>query len=231
MKRSEKIIQILKDNRDFFSRVVDVEFSEKNVCVLDFTDKNKELLEVDLDNIEEFTNYVFNKIKKEKKKVGVGGYLEDRLIYKRSKHFDNNGEPRCIHLGIDIWLEAGTEIFSPLPGIVHSYNNNSIFGDYGPTLILEHLIQGEKFYTLYGHLSEDSIADKEIGQQIRRGDVIAKMGDETVNGNWPPHVHFQVITNMLGKKGDFTGVAPPSAVDYYRDLCLDPNLILKISTL
>ncbi len=231
MDKTDHIIKILQENRDFFARIIDIEFSDKNVHVFDFSDKNIDLHEVDMDSTKALTEYVFKTLKKEKKQVGVGGYFEDRLIYKRSKHFNNDGEPRSIHLGIDIWVEAGTPIYSPLPGVIHSFKNNETFGDYGPTLILEHLIEGEIFYTLYGHLSLDSIQDKELGQQLRRGDVIANIGDENVNGNWPPHLHFQVITDMLGNEGDFPGVAPASAVDYFHKLCIDPNLILKINKL
>lgn len=231
MNKTDHIIKILKENRDFFSRVVDIEFSDKNVHVFDFSEKNQDLLEIDMDDTQALTDYVFKTLKKEKKKVGVGGYFEDRLIYKRSKHFDNDGEPRSIHLGIDIWVEAGTPIYSPLPGVIHSFKNNETFGDYGPTLILEHLIEGKTFYTLYGHLSLDSIQDKEKGQQLRRGDMIANIGDENVNGNWPPHLHFQVITDMLGNEGDFPGVAPASAIDYFHKLCINPNYILKIKKL
>ena len=231
MEKSNHVIKILKENRDFFSRIIDIEFTDKNVHVFDFSEKNLDLYEIDLDNTDELTNYVFSNLKKEKKKVGVGGYLEDRLIYKRSKHFDGDGEPRSIHLGIDIWVDSGIPIFSPLPGVIHSFKNNEKFGDYGPTLIIEHLIEGETFYTLYGHLSVDSIENKKKGQQVRRGDEIAKIGDETVNGGWPPHLHFQVITDMLGNEGDFPGVAPPSAKEYFHKLCIDPNYILKIKEL
>ena len=223
MNKTDHIIKILRENRDFFARIIDIEFSDKNVHVFDFSDKNIDLHEVDMDSTKALTEYVFKTLKKEKKQVGVGGYFEDRLIYKRSKHFNNDGEPRSIHLGIDIWVEAGIPIYSPLPGVIHSFKNNETFGDYGPTLILEHLIEGEIFYTLYGHLSLDSIQDKEKGQQLRRGDVIANIGDENVNGNWPPHLHFQIITDMLGNEGDFPGVAPASAVDYFHKLCIDPN--------
>lgn len=231
MDKANHIIQILKENRDFIAKIVDIELNAKNVFIFDLSDQNMELYDIDLDSTEAFNEYIFTKLKKEKKKVGVGGYFEDRLVYKRSKHFDNDGEPRTIHLGIDIWTEAGTPVYSPLPGVVHSFKNNETFGDYGPTLIIEHLIEGETFYTLYGHLSIDSIQDKEVGQQVRRGDTIAYLGDADVNGNWPPHLHFQVITDMLGNKGDFPGVAPPSAKEYYHKLCLDPNLILKIDKL
>jgi len=231
MEKAAHIIKILEENRDFFSRVVDIELSDKNVYVFDFTENNRELFDINLDDTKAFSDYITNKLVDEKKKVGVGGYFEDRLIYKRIRHFDNDGEPRSIHLGIDIWIEAESNIYSPLPGIIHSFNNNEAFGDYGPTLILEHLIEGEMFYTLYGHLSEDSIQDKEVGQQVRRSDIIAKVGNQDVNGNWPPHLHFQVITDMLGGFGDFPGVAPLSAKEYFHNLCIDPNLILKIKKL
>lgn len=231
MDKVDHIINILKGNRDFFARIIDVELSDNNVHVFDFSEKNLDLYHVDLNSTEAFTEYVFNTLKKEKKKVGVGGYLEDRLIYKRSRHFDKDGEPRSIHLGIDVWIESGTPVYSPLPGVVHSFNNNNTFGDYGSTLILEHLIEGEIFYTLYGHLSLNSIQNKEKGQQIRRGEIIAYIGNESENGQWPPHIHFQVITDMLGNEGDFPGVAPASAKEYFRKLCVDPNLILKINQL
>lgn len=231
MDKAGHIVKILNENRDFIAKIIDTELSDKNVHVFDLSDKNMELYNIDLDSTEAFTEYIFDTIKKEKKKVGVGGYFEDRLIYKRSKHFDNGGEPRSIHLGIDIWIKEGTPICSPLPGIIHSFKNNATFGDYGPTLILEHLIEGETFYTLYGHLSLESIQDKEKGQQVRRGDIIANIGNESVNGNWPPHLHFQIITDMLGNEGDFPGVAPPSAKEYFNKLCINPNLILKINKL
>lgn len=231
MSQSSKVIQILKDNRDFIAKIMDVDFSDDNVFVFNFTENNSELYQLDLDNTNAFSEYVIKKLKEEKKGVGVGGYGEDRLIYKRSKHFDGKGEPRSIHLGTDIWIKEETQVFAPLPGIVHSFKNNTTFGDYGPTIILEHLIEGVTFYTLYGHLSLDSITNLEKNKLVRRGDPIAKVGDHVVNGNWPPHLHFQIITDMLGNEGDFPGVAPPSAKEYFLDLCVDPNLILKIDKL
>lgn len=231
MDKAERIVKILKENRDFTAKIVEIELNDKNVLVFDLSDDNKELYDIDLDNTDAFSKYIFGKLKKEKKKVGAGGYLEDRLIYKRSKHFDNDGEPRSVHLGIDLWMEEGTPVYAPLPGVVHSFGNNDTFGDYGYTVILEHLVEGETFYTLYGHLSEGSIIGKEAGQQVRKGDQIASFGSELENGQWPPHLHFQIITDMLGKKGDFAGVAPPSEIDDYKKLCINPNLILQIDQL
>ena len=60
---------------------------------------------------------------------------------------------------------------------------------------------------------------------------IATIGNKNENGQWPSHLHFQVITDMLHHKGDFPGVASVSEQKYYLTLCLDPNLILRINEL
>lgn len=60
--------------------------------------------------------------------------------------FDKGG--RSIHPGIDLFTGKGTEILAPLNGKIHSFQDNNNFGDYGSTIILEHLEKGIKFYTL-----------------------------------------------------------------------------------
>jgi len=163
-------------------------------------------------------------------RLGIGRYAEDRVIYRRSQLF-TEGEARSLHLGIDLWLRPGEIIFAPLDAVVHSYQNNAGFGDYGPTIILEHVLDGVNFYTLYGHLSMESLTDLNIGKTIKKGDKIATVGTYEVNGNWPAHVHFEIISDLLGKSGDFPGVAKPSERENYLELCLDPNLLLNIPKL
>jgi hypothetical protein len=46
---------------------------------------------------------------------------------------------------------------SPMNGLVHSFAFNNRLGDYGATIILVHQLIGKSFYTLYGHLSLNSI--------------------------------------------------------------------------
>jgi 4-aminobutyrate aminotransferase-like enzyme len=84
------------------------------------------------------------------------------------------------------------------------------------------------FYTLYGHLAADSVKDLEIGQRFEAGQQVARIGDRPVNGDWPPHLHFQIITDMLGFRGDFPGVASPTERELWLSLCPDPNLLLGI---
>jgi murein DD-endopeptidase MepM/ murein hydrolase activator NlpD len=159
--------------------------------------------------------------------AGIGGYLENRVIYRRSAHFGTTAEPRSLHLGVDVWVPAGTPVAAPLPAVVHSLADNNNFGDYGPTLILQHEVEEVTFYSLYGHLTRTDLPHLQPGQKIALGQVIAHVGPYPENGDWPPHLHFQLIADMQGRWGDFPGVAPPSERDYWAALCPDPNLILK----
>jgi murein DD-endopeptidase MepM/ murein hydrolase activator NlpD len=136
------------------------------------------------------------------------------------------GAPRRLHLGVDIWGPAGTPVHAPLEGTVHSFAFNDAYGDYGATLILQHKLDGVIFHTLYGHLSLHSIEDKREGADIAKGDWIAAFGEPAENGQWPPHLHFQVIQNMRGMKGDFPGVCRYSEREGYLANGPDPDLIL-----
>ena len=128
-------------------------------------------------------------------------------------------------------LPAGSEIYSPLQAKVHSFQDNNHLLDYGPTIILEHELDGVVFYTLYGHLSRTSLTGLEAGKEIEKGQKIAELGTSNENGQWPPHLHFEIISDMLGKQGDFAGVAKVSEKEYYLNLCPNPNLILNLPNL
>lgn len=120
-------------------------------------------------------------------------------------------------------------MLAPLEGVVHSFANNSSRLDYGPTIILEHEIEGGlKFYTLYGHLTADSLDGLAKGRLFKKGEEIGRVGAIGENGGWPPHLHFQIVTDLLGKSGDFPGVALPSQRNVWLSFSPDPNLILKI---
>jgi len=230
MTNSQDVINILKEIRNDIAQVVSFDLNKDNLLIFDFTESNSELKNVDISNTEQFTEYTFNLMRKNKTPVAIGRYNEDRVIYKRSSLFDGQ-EARSIHMAIDVWAEATTPIFSPLPGKIHSFQNNDNFGDYGPTIILEHNINNVIFYTLYGHLTPDSIENIEVGQEIEPGQEIARIGNYPENGSWPPHLHFQIITDMQGRKGDFPGVSTISNKNKWLRICPDPNLILKIKNL
>jgi len=197
--------------------------------LLDFSESNSDLLNRDLSETTVFTDYVFREMLDHSTYTGIGGYGENRVIYRQLDHFSKQEEnPRCIHLGIDIWAPSGENIFTPLDGKVRSFAFNDHLGDYGPTIILEHELENVKFYTLYGHLSLSSISDLHKGKAFSAGDKIAEIGNYPENGDWPPHLHFQVISDIKDYKGDYPGVCSFKDKEYFLSVCPDPGLLLRI---
>lgn len=227
---SDKLREVLEKNKGVFAAVSPFDLNKENIKIFDFTAANKEIMELDLNDEAAFNDYIFGELEKNNTPVGIGVYNEDRDIYKRSEVFGGS-KVRSIHLGIDIWAEAGTPVFAPLSGKIHSFKNNYAHGDYGPTIILQHELEELTFYTLYGHLSLQSIGTKHIGQKIEKGEHFADFGEYKINVHWPPHLHFQIIADMENHFGDFPGVAAKSDKNHYLNLCPDPNLILGINKL
>jgi murein DD-endopeptidase MepM/ murein hydrolase activator NlpD len=221
----------LIQHRMEFASVLGFDVRTENCVVINFTAENKELEGIDLSDSRNAERYIWDKMKSGSARFATGGYNEKRLQYSLRKLFQGADEPRNIHLGIDLWTEAGTSVHAPLDGVVHSFQDNNQHGDYGPTIILEHSLAGRHFHTLYGHLDRECLSPLSVGTSVTKGQEIARIGVREVNGGWSPHLHFQVIENMLGLTGDFYGVVRKSERDRYLANCPDPNLILRISAL
>ncbi len=194
----------------------------------DFSEENREVAALDTTRHGVLQGYISRVLKEAGRTWGLGGYGEQRNWY-RSELFEGNGGQRTVHLGIDVWLPAGTPIYLPLEGQIHSFQNNQAFLDYGPTIIMEHVISGVHFFTLYGHLSTDSLSGLSAGKVLKKEEEIGKIGKESENGSWAPHLHFQIIGDMLGKVGDFPAVAKCSEKDFYLALCPNPELLFRLS--
>lgn len=203
----------------------------EKVCLLDFSPHNSELLAIDVADTVVFSQYVEKVLADKKALAGVGGYMEWREIYRRSRLFDGEGEDRCIHLGVDIWAPGLTPVHTPLAGKVHSMKDNEGYGNYGGTIIMEHQIENTTLYTLYGHLSLASVEGVGVGQEFEKGEVIGALGIEEENGHWPPHLHFQLMFDMLGNWGDFPGVCTRSEQPKYEAICPNPNWLLRLPVL
>lgn len=222
----DKLAKLLEIIGQSHFPVLGKNLTKSDFLELDFTANNAELANVNLLNTAEFSDYVFEKISLSGKLFGIGGYAENRAIYNRSLHFTADEEPRTIHLGVDIWAKAGTEIFCPVKGKVHSFQNNDQFGDYGPTLILEHEISGQKLHSLYGHLSTESIENQYVGREYQMGEKLCAIGNFPINGDWPPHLHFQLIIDIGSNCGDYPGVCKISERAHYLNNCPDPNFLI-----
>jgi peptidoglycan LD-endopeptidase LytH len=213
--------------RSDFHLVIDFDPAKEKLFLFDFTDNNKILGASEIADTRLFSDYVNRTLKANGAKFGIGGYKENRTLYSRSKIFAGE-EARSLHLGIDIWGPAGTPVYAAMGGRVHSFGYNDNFGDYGATIVLLHQLDGVAFHTLYGHLSLADISKHQEGSYITRGQVVGHFGEPAENGNWPPHLHFQVIHNMYSNKGDYPGVCTLSEKETYLANCPDADLILNM---
>jgi len=96
---------------------------------------------------------------------------------------------RQFHRGIDISAPEGTPVRAPADGIVVKTERN---GGYGKVLYISH---GNGIVTRYGHLSAYRVRP---GQKVRRGDVIALVGN--TGRSTAPHLHYEVLVG--GKQVD-----------------------------
>jgi murein DD-endopeptidase MepM/ murein hydrolase activator NlpD len=211
------------------AKVIEPSIDYCDYIALDLSVSNTELNNHKLETAYDYEVFIQNHLDKNNAKIAYGGYLETRNLYKRSTVFKNeNAEERNIHIGLDLWINKQVSIHAVLNGTIHSFQNNTALGDYGPTIILEHEINEFKFYTLYGHLSEDSLINKKIGQKVTQGEQIANLGLPPINGDYAPHLHFQIILDVEEKIGDYPGVCSENNLSFYKKNCPDPNVLLKI---
>jgi 4-aminobutyrate aminotransferase-like enzyme/Ser/Thr protein kinase RdoA (MazF antagonist) len=175
---------------------------------------------------------IFGKLAAAGAALGIGRYAEARLLYASDAYAGVPGEHperRTVHLGVDLFVPAGSPVHAPLAGHVHSLANNAARLDYGPTIVLQHQPPGAPaFYTLYGHLSLDSLDGVAPGQPVARGSTIGRVGAPPANGDWPPHLHLQLVADLLGRRGDFPGVAAPGQRGIWSSLSPDPGPLLGL---
>src|SRR5579871_50671 len=161
----------------------------------------------------------------------VGRYDEARLFHATQCIGERSpiDEQPTIHLGMDLFVPPDLVVRAPLEGVVHSLVEDAQTLDSRSVLILRHRFDeiGE-FFMLYGNLSPASLAELKVGQRIQAGQSLGKPGRFSGEDCWPPHVHFQVITDLLGIEDDFPGVAPASERAIWTSLSPDPNLLLDI---
>lgn len=223
---SQFLNELAKDSFPLLHPSID----KSDYIALDLSKDNVALQNIDVSSSDKLKEFINNHIALSKAKVAYGGYLETRNIYNRSNYFNTSKviSKRNIHLGLDLWIAASTPVYVPLDGKVHSFKNNTNFGDYGPTIILKHSIENLEFYTLYGHLSLASLENLEEGQEFQKGKQLATLGDASVNGDYPPHLHFQIIKNIQNYIGDYPGVCSKQDLEFYKNNCPDPKQFLGL---
>lgn len=221
----------LTDHKDAFANVIDL--NDKKLHCLDLSVGSLELGNNPIfEDVPLFKKHVTRTLEDAECDIAIGGYAEIRPIYTSDAYQvneDTGPQWRTAHIGLDLWTLADTEVFAPLDGTVFAIIDNEGDRNYGPTLILEHSVDDIlTFYTLYGHLSHQSLSHIHTGHKVKKGEHIAWIGDAPGNGNWPPHLHFQVILDMIGWTSDFPGVCRHADLNVMKSLCPDPILLLNI---
>ncbi|WP_448702126.1 peptidoglycan DD-metalloendopeptidase family protein [Mucilaginibacter sp. AW1-3] len=227
MDKHQQLKQFIAHNAGKIGKVIYVDPKRHQLLQLDLTAGSPQVPIETVTNTFLFSEWLFSTLKEKKCKYAIGGYFENRVLYNNQPLFNTTGEPRSLHLGVDIWGDAGTMVKAPMQGIVHSFQDNNKRGDYGPTIILEHDLDGLKLYSLYGHLSTDSLLGLSEGMAIAQGETLGEVGAAEENGGWAPHLHFQLMFDMQGHRGDYPGACRPSEEESYRQNIADPNLILQ----
>jgi murein DD-endopeptidase MepM/ murein hydrolase activator NlpD len=221
------ISEILKKTESAKVISNDIDFAE--YVPLDLSVNNENITKQKIESAKDYEQYIQNYLEKSNAKIAYGGYKEQRNLYQRSPVFmSQDHDERNIHIGLDLWINESAPVYATLEGTIHSFQNNDALGDYGPTIILKHQIGHFTFHTLYGHLSLDSLDGKKIGNFVKKGEQIASLGLPPINGDYAPHLHFQIIMDMENKVGDYPGVCNQNRLAFYLENCPDPNLLIKI---
>lgn len=224
--KGEKLKVLLNAHRDKFSCVIQPPLSLENTFELHLSDSNNIVSKIDPSNADLCWQVIKQTLADENKVAAIGGYAEKRTAYRINPSlFGENQDERCIHLGVDIWMEVGTPIYAPLDAVVHSFADNAGIGNYGPTIILQHVLEKQPFFTLYGHLNRQSLIGLYPGKKLKRGESFAAIGSPAENGNWSPHLHYQIIADMMDCSGDFIGVSTEADSEFYLTLCPEPVVL------
>lgn len=105
-----------------------------------------------------------------------------------SSYFGMRTDPfsgrRVHHAGVDFAGKLGSDVVAVAAGVVTFSGRRSGYGN------LVEINHGNGYMTRYGHNLKNLV---NVGQTIKKGELIAKMG--TTGRSTGPHVHFEVIVN------------------------------------
>jgi 4-aminobutyrate aminotransferase-like enzyme/Ser/Thr protein kinase RdoA (MazF antagonist) len=231
--RGEKVRSWLREHAGSAASILDVDLRTASCAVFDLS-VGSTFLGADPRASETgtLTEKIFGEMQRSGAAVGVGRYDEARLLYSSALFGageNPTAERRTIHLGMDLFVEAGARVYAPFDGVVHAIANNKAALDYGPVAILKHAAgEAGEFFTLYGHLTAETLRELKTGQKIARRHPFARVGDAHENGGWAPHLHFQIILDLMERGTDFPGVCAASERGVWTALSPDANLILQI---
>ena len=216
-----------------FAPVLELDVRHEPCLVLDFSATGRLVNPPDSDNGEPaLTARIHGAMRAANVRLAAGRYDELRPPYASPAAADRDTDPRVVHLGVDLFVEPGMMVHAPVPGVVHDSGASQSALGYGPMVVLRHETDdGTVFFTLYGHLDPEALALCPPGRAVAPGAQLGRIGTSDVNGGWTPHLHVQIIMDLLGLGRRFPGVGHLSQRQAWRLLCPDPNLVLGIPVL
>ncbi|MCV9907581.1 aminotransferase class III-fold pyridoxal phosphate-dependent enzyme [Brucella sp. HL-2] len=156
--------------------------------------------------------------------LGIGSWGEKRTVY-TDKAFESHfikGQRRIHHLGVDLFMPAGTPLYTPLAATVISVEIEYEPLGYGGLVKLEHRPEGcPPFVTLWGHMAHEALERLRPGQKLLAGNLVGHMGDIHENGGWTPHLHFGMTTDVNLTATEILGVGESAYLDVWADLFPD----------
>jgi 4-aminobutyrate aminotransferase-like enzyme/Ser/Thr protein kinase RdoA (MazF antagonist) len=231
--RTEAVCSWLRHRTDRFSPVLGVDLSAAGCVVFDLSVGSPLVSGDQAANAEpELSRRLFGEMKQRGVEVGIGRHDEARLLCTSPLFVTGQGlteEQRTIHLGVDLFAEAGTPVYAPIAGALFAFSKNEAPEHYGPVVVLQHSTDdGDTFHTLYGHLSKRSLEGFHLGKSFDQGEQIGTIGTPAVNGGWTPHLHFQIITDLLELGCNFPRVCRASQRHIWTRFSPDPNVVLGV---
>ncbi len=225
------VVRWLEKNAHDFAPIVRPDVAKPEVAVFNFSASGPEAAQWASPDAAEAEARIAARIGSERAAFGIGLYGEDRGIYQGEAYQTSvEGARRSVHLGVDIFAPVHEPVSAPFAGKVAFIHDDAVPYGFGPTVLLEHEIDGGvRFWTLYGHLSREIVAKLSEGQAIAKGEVFAAFGAGEENGNWAPHLHFQIVTDHLGLGGRMHGVGVRDQWQVWRDVSPDPSVVLGLS--
>lgn len=163
--------------------------------------------------------------------LGIGPWGEARTVYSgdmfRSRLIE--GERRDRHLGLDLFMPAGTKLYTPLAATVKSVEVEEDRLGYGGLVALLHEPEGcPPFVTLWGHLAHEVVSRLQPGDRLEAGALVATMGAHAENGGWAPHLHLQISVDPDMAARDILGVGEARYLDVWQSLFPDAATLAGI---
>ncbi len=157
-------------------------------------------------------------------KLGIGPFGEKRSVYQGEMFVSRFRDEtrRVSHLGLDLFMPAGTPVYTPLDATVRSVEIEKEPLGYGCLIALEHYPEnGPAFVSLWGHMAHEAMGRLKAGDRLPAGALVGHMGAPDENGGWAPHLHLQISADTSLSATQILGVGEEAYLDVWAELFPD----------